>query len=460
MKENLTKVKEKFNLENILCLYIVIQPIIDMLTSVCVRNISPKLSLGILVRMIFMVFIVIYALVKADKKDRIKILIYYILIAISIIVSSIISFKNYGTERIFTQAKGVVKIYYFPVVLVSLMAIFKQKEIKPKIKYLNIATLIYGIVIILGVILDFGYTTYSDKNFSGTIGLFYAGNEIGAILSILMPFIFITFYSKEFKIYNIISAILITYAILQIGTKTAFISAIGLLTLTTIIMVVKLFTKERKNIYKYFISSLAIITTICLCINYIPAVKNLKNKVTEIQAETKEPSKIEQEPETPLSEETKEENKSKSKTIINNILSNRDVLYENALEKYKSASLVSKIFGLGFVDRDVEEGIIERKMVEMDYCDIFFCLGIFGTIIYIVPFVIIVWIICKKFFKHFKQNVIDAKVLLNLYSILMGLAIALVAGHVFTAPAVSIFMIFSMFELLSLLKSKEEVYEK
>lgn len=459
MKELLTKVKGKMNLENILCLYLVIQPIIDMITSLCVRNISDKLSIGILVRMTFMVAIAIYALIKADKKGRIKLIIYYIVLAVYCITYMISRYKINGMNMIFAEIKGLIKTAYFPVVLAALLTIFKKKEYKTKIKYLNTTILVYSIIIIVSKIFNIAYTTYSDKIYLGTVGLFYAGNEIGAILSILIPFNLMTFFTKNFKIYNVICTALGIYAILELGTKTPFIVIVGLLAITMMIMMIKMFTKERKNIYKYFVATVTGIIVLIVCINKVPAIANLKIKLNDSNITSEKPT-TPTTPNNPQKPVQNTEEEQKTNIILLKLLSNRNIYLQDALKEYKASDIETKILGIGYIHKNLAQVTEERKLVESDYFDIFFCHGIWGTALYIVPLTIMIVEIIKKFFKHFKQNIIDAKVLLNLYSILMGFAIALVAGHVFTAPAVSIFMIFSMFELLSLLKSKEEVYEK
>ena len=58
--------------EKILGLYIILQPIIDIITSLCVRNSLGSLSFGIVIRTLFMVALAIYTLIKLDKKNRCK----------------------------------------------------------------------------------------------------------------------------------------------------------------------------------------------------------------------------------------------------------------------------------------------------------------------------------------------------------------------------------------------------
>ena len=149
------KILSKITFENILILYIVLQPIIDIITSLCVRNINENLTLGIFVRTIFMIFIAIYTLIKTDKKNRWKILIYYSLIAIYCIAFIVNSYSKYGLSLIFTQIKGLVKTFYFPILLASLLVLFKENKYSSKHKYLNISLAIYVLTILICKIVQF-----------------------------------------------------------------------------------------------------------------------------------------------------------------------------------------------------------------------------------------------------------------------------------------------------------------
>ena len=174
MGNSLAKIKNKFNLDNILYWYIIIQPIVDIITSICVRNISEKLSIGIVIRMAFMAFIVIYALIKTKGNERTLVFIYYVLITVYSGFYMFFRYKANGVVAIFTEVKGLIKTMYFPVVLASFLAIFKTDKYKTKRNALNISLLIYSIVIVVSSILNIAYKTYGDDICKGTVGLFYA----------------------------------------------------------------------------------------------------------------------------------------------------------------------------------------------------------------------------------------------------------------------------------------------
>ena len=65
----------KIDMKEIIIVYILLQPIIDVITSFLVRSVSEVLTLGIIVRTLFMIFVAIYSLIISEKKYKIKLLI-------------------------------------------------------------------------------------------------------------------------------------------------------------------------------------------------------------------------------------------------------------------------------------------------------------------------------------------------------------------------------------------------
>ena len=445
------KILSKITFENILILYIVLQPIIDIITSLCVRNINENLTLGIFVRTIFMIFIAIYTLIKTDKKNRWKILIYYSLIAIYCIAFIVNSYSKYGLSLIFTQIKGLVKTFYFPILLASLLVLFKENKYSSKHKYLNISLAIYVLTILICKIFSIGYPTYPLKDNVGTIGLFYAGNETSAIIALLSPICFATFVSKKFNIFNAILCAITVFAMLEVGTKVACVSTIALLALAIIISLIKLIRKEQSGFYKQFITLLLIVLLTFLFIGNTNGGKNLKiNPIVfkeKIKTESTQDSK---------KEESTKKKPSTSKPKTTTLLSGRNNFFKNTLKIYNTSPVLDKSLGIGYISpkKDVLQ---ENKLVEIDYFDIFFCHGIIGTVIYVIPLVILIFVCLKRFFVKFLINIRNYTLIFMIYSILLGFGIALTAGHVFTAPAVSMFLILSILELYAILNHEKDL---
>ena len=77
-------------------------------------------------------------------------------------------------------------------------------------------------------------------------------------------------------------------------------------------------------------------------------------------------------------------------------------------------------------------------MIEMDFYDLFYSLGIIGFITYIGSFLFVLLKTAMAFLKNIKL-IFEPNYIFILVSLLLGLGISYTAGHVFTAPSVSIF---------------------
>ena len=434
---------QKINFDNLLVIYIVLQPIIDIFTSLCVRNISPNLTLGIFIRTIFMLFIILYTLIRIDNKSRCKLLVYYIFIALYCIIFMIKSYSVYGSTMIITDIKGLVKTFYFPVILASLLLLFKTKSYSTKIKYLNISLVFYVLPIIIGRLLNIGYPTYTIGNNSGTIGLFYAGNELGAILAILAPLCFALFLKNKFSIFNFLFCAITIFTMLEIGTKVACFAAIGLLILAFFIALIAFISNRKK--YKQLLGVFAILLTVCLLLSYTSAGKNLGIPSILSYASRHES--------TPESEEHEKNPYIENPEML---LSGRNLFLQNTLKRYKESSVTYKLVGLGYRNYESDNNIHESKLIEIDYFDVFFCHGIIGTLLFCLPVIIVACVAIRYFLIDFRYIIKNTISYFVIYSIVLGFGIALMAGHVFTAPAVSFNLIILISEAIFIFKLQRE----
>ena len=436
----------KINIKKILIFYLILQPIIDIITSLCVRYISESLTLGVFVRTFFMIFIALYALIIINNKDRIKSLIYYILLGIYIIVYLVVCYNQNGMTMILTQIKGVIKNLYLPVVLVALFYIRKEKDIKIENKYFVWTLLGYTASMFITRILGIAYPAYEVGYKEGTEGLFFAANEVGAILGILAPLLFIEFF-KERKLINIISIFLLVFSALEIGTKVPFLSMVGLIIVFIIICIIKLF--EKKNMKK-LINKIGI-TIVCsliviLFMGYMPIGKNLGVNFVKVISDKLSSENVEN---NIIKDDTNKNTNSEINVDIT--LSGRDAYLANNIERFKNSSLIKKIFGNGYLI-NAEGEVQVNKLVEMDVFDIIFSHGIIGTILIFLPVIYMFIMIIINIFKNLKKVIFNEYVILICYSIVIAYGISLLAGHVLVAPAVAIFIVFNLIEVDDKLK--------
>lgn len=466
----------KINIKKVLVIYIILQPIIDVITSLLVRNVSEVLTLGVIVRALFMVGIALYSLFICDKKYRTKMLIYYTILAIYLISFIINMYLNYGTNGIVTQIKGLVKTFYLPIILVALIPILKDKNNRIDYKILIYSLFGYILVIFLAKIFGIGYATYGGTEKAGTVGLFFAANEIGAIICTLAPILILCLinnsehegkdkkllkYHIKNNILYILTLILYIFSLLEMGTKAPFFGAIGLAVVAILVCVIQFFSSKKKlYLIKAGITILiTLVTFILVPYNSIGINIKITNgisfpKISDIiQNFEKGNSNIQsnnnqnQEQSNPLQEQDTPQYQS-------SLISGRDDFLADNLKIYKNSSIQNKILGIGYMKENAD-GLSQLKLVEMDYFDIALCHGVIGFIVYFAPFIILAVVVIRNLFKNIKKAVLNKEICFMLYSVIDVMGAALLAGHVLTAPASGIFVSVIIIQLHEKLKELE-----
>lgn len=391
--------KEKINISLILKIFLYIQPILDLITSIMINYLNINLTIGMIVRFLFMLFIIFYYLF-IKKVSKIKI--YYLLsVLLFMIISIIIIIINKDIYVLKSELTNIIKILYFPI----LLTLIDKKDIKIKINDLINISLIYMLLIFIPNLFNISYNSYTQGKI-GSVGLFNSGNEISAILSILNPFIIYYLFNKNnnYKKILLICLMLLTY--FQMGSKIIIISLI-----ISIAYNIYLFLKNNKVDKKYiYISLITILLLIILGLIIIPKTNfyyNIKLHLSYLEINSfKDVFTF--------------------KFINRFIFSDRLTYLINNTNVYLNSSILNKLFGIGTILNYATDSII-IKSIEMDLFDIFYSLGIIGFIIYIIPII-----------KNIKNKGI------YMFSIILCFIIAILVGHTLVAPAVSIYLIYLM----------------
>ena len=309
----------------------------------------------------------------------------------------------------------LIKIFYFPLLFVSLVCYYDDKKINIcDIKNVFIINLLlYSFLLLIPLIFNTGYSTYTDFGLYGSIGWFYSANEISAILVLLFPFVYI--FLRKKKILYVIIPILIVGIISSIGTK---VSMFGVVIISLCVFIVL----SREKINGFFNKRIVVCFSLIVfasSVFFLFSSNSLEN--LKIAYKVQQKQNIEE--------------KLNFKNIFNRymkaLLSDRDIYIKDVYKVYKSNYSTETLFlGLGYmVDAD---GNIDSKMIEIDVLDIFFRYGVISVIIVLLPFV---YYICCYLYKR-KYNI---RTLFYLFMIFLILGISFVAGHILLAPAVSIY---------------------
>lgn len=456
---------KKINIIKLLYIFLLAHPIMDLLTALTTRFELGIISIGVIIKGLFLAVMLIYFFFYNSSKHK-KPSLKYLLTLFAFCIIYFITKPEliFNIKFILTELIYMFKYMYFPILFICLINLFDQYNIDRK-KLINIFVinlLSYAILIIIPFITNTGFNSYAENKGIGVVGWFFSANEIGAILAIIFPLLFL-YVNKNVKLNIVIPLIIVLFSVMLIGTKVAFFGCLGAIVATIIYYMINF--KKYKKIH--FVLTVLLLVFLLLISSNLPVMKNLNkridwyNSTNTIQTSNKE----EKQDTKPLKENTKKENTTSTnndkdkKTNPKVILSSRDILLSRIYNIYKDRNIPEKLFGIGFSNRETINNLKIEKLIEMDFFDIVFRYGIIGLIIYIVPFIITATYIIRYLIIHKFKLTIEQY--LFGYSIIIGFASGFIAGHVFSSPPVSIYIALLMVCCFNIFKlEKEKILDK
>lgn len=397
----------------IIGLFIILQPILDVIAGINQHFFQVNIELNIIFRIIFLLFCILFTIfINKTKYKRIS-LIYLGIIFIYSICFIAITIYQKDMSVLFYELKNLVLAFYFPILLISFLNLFEQYKINFSIKYLVYAFILYILFISIPNLTGTCFESYTQGKV-GNSGWFNSANAISSIISILLPFIII-YLTKNKKISYLFLILLFLYSILSLGTKVPLLSLIIITFMNIIYLIIKLW---KKNDYKKI--SLIVSTVVIVIIGLIliiPRTSFYKN--IKIHAEF-------------LGIESVSSIFTNIHYIDRFIFSDRLTFLSNTKKVYDKSSIIEKTFGIGYIENYATDEV-STKMIEIDYFDILFRHGIIGFVIFFMPIIILTY----QYLRKYKNNFYNLNVLT---SILLIYVLALFSGHIFNVPSVSIFV--------------------
>lgn len=403
------------NIYKIVLIFLFIQPLIDVIAGISINYLNINLNISSIIRLLFFIFC-IYYLIFINKIDEKKNIIYLVLYLIYLILYSISVILYKDTSVLIYEIKNNINIFYFPIIFLGLYNMFKNNNIKIKLKYLVYLFLIYIMFIIVPVLTNTSFNSYEHSKV-GNIGWFLSANTIGSILSMLLPLILIYLSNKKVNIiFKLIITILSIYIFLSIGTKVPVLSICILIFINFIYFIIKLIKeKQYKNILSVSIISIVLV---CILLAFLPKTSFYKN--LEIHKDF-------------LGMNSYFEVFTKYEYIDHFIFSQRLTFLNNTHTNYMNGSIPERLLGIGFIENYGTDNI-NIKTIEIDYFEIFYRSGIVGFIIF---FMLFIPLIIKCFKKILKFNFINMQYLTILILIML---LSFFQGHILITPSVSIYV--------------------
>ena len=417
----------KLDKKKLIYIFLLLQPFIDLVTSIMTRFEVGVISLGIIVRGVFILCMIIYLMFFCNTKYRRGSIFVVVLLAIYVCLyfftktELLTNFTFFVSDIIY-----LFKYMYFIVLFITMFNFYEQYKLEYK-KIINIFLInlfIFSLLIIIPYLTNTSFSSYAENRGDGVVGWFYAANDISVILVSLFPFIIYKLNEKiNFKL--IILSILVIFSCLLIGTKVAYFGIV-----LTLILSVFYYLFYIKKKWKNILIILIILGGTLLIGNSSSVIGNIKNRVEKYEEYQETGTNIKE----GNNDIVVKEDDSAASIVL---LSSRDRLLRNTYEIYKTRSFGEKVFGIGFSNRESINNTKIEKLVEMDFFDVLFHGGIALVLLYAIPFLMIG--IC--FIKFFIKNKLNIHLTgwMSGYLIILGLGISTLSGHVFSSPSVLIY---------------------
>lgn len=437
-----------YKFEQFLLIFIILQPIIDLLTSFCILELKIDATVGVITRLFVMALGGIYILTQARIKENRKYIIYLlglgIVLGLGFLNNKMIKHPMLQMEDLKFIAKAL-----YPFVMISCyILVFKSLKTKEKMhtkmrNYIAYAALIINVTMVAAIATGTDYNSYEYFK-EGSRGWFFAGNELGSILAIICPVVVLYSIEKTTslaKSYFWIPSLLIIFSLFAIGTKVGA----GAIVCTVVIAVFMCFIQaflQRKEFNKkpYLLNGLIATVILAGVAGYFPFSPIYKNtgihhQVFKVQEEERQQNNhVKQEETVKEKEKAKEEEKKAETQSL--IFSGRELFMNTYKDFYKQAPMSQKLLGMGYGGNFKDA----PKLIERDFHDWFYTFGIIGFIFLMIPFLYYGLRILIVLITRFRE-IFTVKYALLAAGLGLALGIAFTAGHVLTAPGVSIYFV-------------------
>ncbi len=428
--------------------FLVLQPIIDIITSLMINELLIPLSIGMVIRFLFLIYASLYLLIKKDK----KIIIFFMILILYMGISTVGNYFTKDNFSLFMQASFVLKFGYFPIVLLFFYKYFKEhKELNMKV-YIH-ASLLMTLSLFVSVLTNTSYCSYMGGDFDchmrGYLGWFNSANETSVILIFYFGMMLIN-YIKSKSSMSYLHLLFVSIFMIMIGTKTGFIGLFGMLIIYILYYLISTLINNKKVFL--FKKILILLISLIAVILYIPNTPLYFNLDLSYQYSKEEL--------------IKNKDKNENKPLIETSVPDEDTIVANHLvfndrhefliynkEIYKNSNIFNKLFGITNQSNYIN-GIEYNHICERDFHDLIIYYGIVGLIIILLIPLSLLFRLIKNIFKNPKILLDDKFIIMGIIASLM-LAVSYLAGHTLFNPAVSIYLALVISNLVRMSDSHE-----
>ena len=442
--------------EEVLCLFIIVSPILDMLSFIFRHSFDTSFSPSTFIRPIIPIIMVMIIFFK--NKFKLKLLIGALIYGIYALIHILI-FNNIKTESsyggVINELQYIVNYSFMILNLFICTYVFYKKDNDKLKKSVLISLSIYIISIFIAILTNTSSTTYIEG--TGYKGWFESGNSLCAILCISLCIVISFIKDKKIRLVAI-PVIILTgiFLTMLVGTRTGLF---GFVLIIFAYVVSELFVAILKRVQvniKLIISGLVVIVLFVSVVGFFGSktlerrehLKNIESNIYDNS--TGQVSHIsgdllrlkEQIENNELSEEYMSKavqqsiidlyNYAEKTNMVNNDMRMQQFIYNLNLFKNQD-SLLLVLFGNGY------KAQFRELVMEMEIPAFLFNFGIIGFILYFGPFLALF-----LYFMYFGiRNIrkIDSEYIILVFGLLLSFVLSFLSGYTFFYASASLLII-------------------
>lgn len=473
--EIIKKIKN-IKLEDILCLYIILCPILDIASFLYRNHFNTNISISTFLRPIVPVVLAIYIFIRANKKNKLILLgitaLYVLYGVIHLIVTkTFLTGCSYGGIK--EEMQYVINYSFLIINLIVFYYAFinkkwRNKEIgssdkNSKTNKLKLAVLImcgiYITSIYIAILTGTSSYTYIEEQI-GYKGWIESGNSLSAILCISTFIILSLIKDKKYRIPAIIVLVLTgIYLVALIGTRTGLLGFF--LAVAVFIAIEVLFSKNKVAIVGFIILALAVITVGLVGSNTLKRrsqmndskyeiideatgevghmtgdMLKIKNAILNGTLENAYMSNAQKEAVLDLHEYTTKNN------IAGNDTRTQQLMYNIYLVK-EQKNIIGILFGNGF------EANFREMVMENELASLMLNFGILGFTLYAGPFIfVLITALIQTIKKIKKKQKLETDYLMAIAALILIFGLSYLSGYIFFNSSVMIMISAVSIEIL------------
>lgn len=438
--------KIKFKMEDILALFIILCPILDMISFIFRNIFNTNFSPSTIIRPIIPILLACYIFVKGNLKKQLIIsgVVYAIYGGIHLYCFNM-SKTGASYSNVIHEAQYIVNYTFMILNLFLYIYVFAKKDDKKLKKSILTSLIIYMASIYLSIITNTSSHTYEETGI-GYKGWFESGNSIGTIL-LLSVFIVLNFIKD--KDYRIISLVTIgavgLFTTIYLGTRVGLIGFFLIIIFYLVVdVIINILNKIKIDKKALIIGTIALVVLIVVVIIAGSATISRRKLLNRESEELSERANVETHItgdmiaiKEKIDNNTLEDgfmSEAQRKSVIdlynfaneheirNNDMRMQQLIYNMSLVK-NQANLLLILFGNGYL-ANFYEMVLEMELVAM-----LLNFGLFGFILYCGPFIVILIYGIYKGIKNIKK--IDTEYIMYLAGCGFAFVLSCLSGYTF-----------------------------